>query len=167
MALSDVLAKYGEVYINALKDELERGNKNATNSLSQSIRFDVKVFGLKYTLQLIADEHYQYVESGRKPNSKQPPVEPILKWIKSRGITIKQKNGKKITRKSNPNIDKQYKTLAFLMARKIGKKGIKPFPFIENAISDSMIDRFKVEVRDAVKRDIEIQVKEIAKEFKK
>lgn len=47
------------------------------------------------------------LEDGRRPG-KQPPTEPILKWVQERGIT--------------PS-DISQESLAFLIARKIGREG--------------------------------------------
>lgn len=54
--------------------------------------------------------HWKNVETGRKPGLKQPPVSVIQKWIEDRRI------------KPKDNISK--KSLAYLIARGIGRNGI-------------------------------------------
>jgi hypothetical protein len=61
-------------------------------------------------LKIIADDYLQYVDQGRRPG-KRPPQRAILKWVENKNITIK---------KQTPS------QTAFVIARSIGKKGIKP-----------------------------------------
>lgn len=58
--------------------------------------------------------HAVWVERGRRPG-KQPPKEAILDWMRARGM------------EADPAV-------AFLIARKIGREGIKARPFFQNAI---------------------------------
>lgn len=58
-----------------------------------------------------------FVEYGRKPNRRPPPVEPILRWIILKGIGSDR-------------------GLAFAIAKSIGKKGFKGrFPFWKAMVS--------------------------------
>ena len=54
--------------------------------------------------------HSQFMELGRRPG-KRPPIAVMLKWIEDKKIT------------PSPGMTK--KALAFLIARKIGREGIK------------------------------------------
>lgn len=58
--------------------------------------------------------HAPFVEYGRRPG-KQPPVDAITRWIALKPIEIG---------------DRKIRSVAFAIARRIGKRGIKPrFPF--------------------------------------
>jgi hypothetical protein len=59
----------------------------------------------------MAADYFKYVDEGRKPNSKQPPIKPIQSWVTHKGIRFNNMSSKQT---------------AFIIARSIGKKGIKP-----------------------------------------
>jgi len=65
------------------------------------------------------------VNFGRRPGLKPPPSNVIEKWINSRSITIPEGFNSK--------------SLAFVIARSIGKKGIAPTNFLDDAITDLTI----------------------------
>lgn len=57
--------------------------------------------------ELVGDAHYYYLVHGRRPG-KQPPVNNILSWLEKKGIAP---------------TDISIESLAFLIARKIGRVG--------------------------------------------
>lgn len=79
---------------------------------------DFKIFVNGFDIILQIPAHYLYVDKGRKPNSKRPPVSQIYKWIKQNKIQIPE------------NFDK--KAFAFAVSNSIAKKGIKARPFIQD-----------------------------------
>jgi len=59
-----------------------------------------------------------------------PPPSKLINWIKAKPIPrFRDKKGRFIS----------YQSQAFLIARSIGKKGIKPFPFMTNAVEQAQI----------------------------
>ena len=73
------------------------------------------------SIQLIGDsitmpEYYTYIDSGRKKGAKAVPFTALVKWIKKKNFT--------------GDVNK----LAFAIQKSIRKKGIKPRPFIMEAI---------------------------------
>lgn len=117
------------------------GAMNTTGQMADSL-------GYKWdgsTLVIYSTEKYFTVlETGRKPG-KQPPTEPIRKWIKSKGIAT----------------DISEKSLAYLIARKIGKEGSLLYrqggksgvisDFINDKyIKDNLNDRFFLETVDTI-----------------
>lgn len=82
---------------------------------------------------------------------KRPPIDMILKWVQQKGLTM---SGIAANRRSRKVRDEQ-RTLAYLIARKIGKVGTAPHPFLTRAF-------YEVEktaggrIKAAVKRGLHI-----------
>lgn len=112
--------------------------------LGSSITAEYRWMGVKYQAIFNVPEYWKWVEYGRKPG-KQPPMEKILTWVKSKGI---KPLNKKIPEKS----------LAFIIARSIGKKGIKPKPMLRE--SKKEMQDPAIVVRQAMEKDIIKQIKE-------
>lgn len=131
--VEDVLKKYGERIVAQLKDDIRnkplprrKGQSytaNASGALADSVRFEVDEQGLK----VFANDYIYYLMFGRKPG-KWPPREPILQWIKDKGI------------QSNIPIN----SLAFLIQRSIGQNGTLLFPagsdLVSSLLSDDLIN---------------------------
>jgi len=112
--LEKALEVFGNEYIEAIGEILKKADKIASGDLIKSL--DKRViktgFGTSYTLKVIAEEYLKYIESGRKPNSKAPPIAPIKEWARHKGLD---------------------EGLAFPIAKSIGIKGIKPLNVIQAA----------------------------------
>lgn len=61
---------------------------------------------------IVLNDYIQFIESGRRKGAKFPPVEPIVRWARSRGIPT-----------DNSTI--------FLIRRAISRDGIKPRPIMQ------------------------------------
>lgn len=108
------------------KNKLVQRKKIATGTLYNSISFEIDNNG---QVTFLADESVDYVQGGRKPNSKFPPPPAIAKWAKIKGIPqFRDKKGRYISNDSR----------TFLLSRAIAKKGIRPFPFYNDAIEESI-----------------------------
>lgn len=84
------------------------------------------------SVTLATVEHVQFAKYGRGPG-KQPPIDPLIKWVKRVGIV---KN------------DKEARGTAFAIAKSIAKKGTKNYVpnapnAIEEAIADHILDYYK------------------------
>ena len=62
-------------------------------------------------LDIILNDYLEFIESGRRKGAEMPPVEPIVRWARSRGIPT-----------DNSTI--------FLIRRAISRDGIAPRPFM-------------------------------------
>lgn len=117
--------------INELAKQLATDYKNkladsvATGNLSQ-FTYEVKVNEYSYTIVFNLADYWQYVEDGRKIG-KYPPIEAIKKWISVKPILPKPFNGKLPTNNQ----------LAFLISRKIAKKGIKPKNYLKKTLLEN------------------------------
>lgn len=98
--------------VNEVRNQILNAGAVASFSLLRSITKQFEDRGKIATWLVGSDLAYApFVEAGRKPGSKPPPVGPILQWMAIKGIT-----GDRGT--------------AFAIARSIGEKGVVgKFPF--------------------------------------
>jgi hypothetical protein len=126
MAISPALLKAKQQWcikvVNTAKANLLRFGKVNTGALRDSIRFNITPKG---NIRFFFLQYGIFVESGRRAGAKQPPINPILKWIEQRGIV--------------PDEGTSKRSLAFLIARSIGEKGIRPTPFMKAAVKQQKV----------------------------
>ena len=79
---------------------------------------------------LMLNDYLVFIESGRRAGAKFPPVEPIVRWARSRGIPT-----------DNNTI--------YLIRRAISRDGIKPRPFMAY-IFEEMDERWDNEWSDEI-----------------
>lgn len=132
-------------------DETVNYSGGQSADLSSTIKTNVAVTGsgkVRFTLSMA--DYYKFIEMGRGKNKKAPPTKPIEDFIRKRGIkptmpkTLKGK-------KRQASFDTRVKSLAFVIARSIGKNGIKPRPFIDKIVTpelkkelnDGLVEAFK------------------------
>jgi hypothetical protein len=100
------------------------GNKVASGRLVNSISVQVSQQSEDTIIQVLADDYFQWVQSGRLPGKKGVPIEAIEKWIKDRGLQGRDKKGKFINKRS----------FAFAIQNNIKKFGIRPSNFLDVAL---------------------------------
>lgn len=121
MATSEVykvLKTYGEQVIKEMKSRLVSAGKVASGTLLNSLVFAIETetngdLSLSVGATGKADDYLYYVDKGRKPG-KMPPIEPIKKWCKLKGIP---------------------EEIAFPIAKNIGKFGIAPTNFFTISVT--------------------------------
>lgn len=135
--------EWAKEVVKLAKSNLIRGRKNKPGTLLKSISYTIDRRTLK--IDFYYEDYGEFVESGRKPNSKFPPPPVIAKWAKERGIPqFRDKKGRYISNDSR----------TFLLSRSIAIKGIKKFPFFTDAIEDS-ISKLYSRLEDGIAQDIE------------
>lgn len=70
---------------------------------------------------IILNDYLEFIESGRRKGAKMPPVEPIVRWARSRGIPT-----------DNSTI--------YLIRRAISRDGIAPRPFMATVMEQIDLD---------------------------
>jgi hypothetical protein len=108
-------------------------NKIASSSLYNSV--DVKQSG-NDTLEVIMNDYWKYVQSGRLPGKKGVPLEAIEKWISERKLLGRDKQGKFIKKRS----------FAFAIQKNIKRFGIPPSNFLDVAIENILEDKRIIEL---------------------
>lgn len=163
-AIGDVFERFGELFIAETKRNLEEKGKNASFALSQSISYDVKIFGTKYQFSVSMEDYYKEVDEGRKPGSS-PPINDILRWMREKPVTLRT-NGKRLTRKNNPDPAKEYRKAAFYISKKIGRVGTEGSKFFSDVVTKENLKIFQTELSKAVKREVTITIKDIKDKLK-
>lgn len=162
----DVFYKYKALIIDALRKNLIAKDKDQPGKLIQSINVDIQIQGSKISFELSMEDYWKFVDEGRKAGAKMPPQKPILDFIKVRGL---KGNPKEIPKVKNKTIrkglkqiskEKALKQVAFLIARGIKKHGIKPTHFYSDVINDELKQNLQRDLTIALKRDIELNIKE-------
>lgn len=105
-----------------------------------NLRRETRVITTEDAIRVIMPDYAVYVDKGRKAG-KMPPVKAIMKWMRDKGI--RSKSGIR-------TID-----IAYVIARSIGERGIKPRPFIE-----AFTDELTVLVMKNVSREIDNALKD-------
>ena len=139
----EVLNKFAKYVVSQSKANLTRGNKNYKKDLHKSIKSELTVSPNSFGLGFIMNEYGIYQDKGvsgteKKYNTKfsyrdkMPPIQPIADWAKFRRIRLRNEKGQ--FAKGN------YKTIGYLIARSIQRKGIKPSLFFTKPFEKAFQD---------------------------
>ena len=133
------LEKYLDEFAKDVEDDYIQYLSNQNYQIAKTITTRVDLMGNSYTVYMNLAEYWKYIEYGRRPG-KRPPINSILKWVRNKGIT--PRGGIKMSQRS----------LAYVIAKKIGEFGIKPRPVLFEKIIKSK--NFETNVLNAFKKDI-------------
>lgn len=106
---------------------VERGVKNNAD-LVDSIEWQYT----RDSLQMVVNEYYQYVSTGRKPRARKIPLYALINFIKKNKITSTKYNTGQ---------------LAYMMQLSIYKNGIKGKNFIDQ-VQNTVTDTVEIRVAD-------------------
>lgn len=73
---------------------------------------------------LLANDYFQWVDSGRRPRARMVPIEALIKWIKKKGI--------------QPRYGQSINSLAWAIRKSIYNVGIRPKPFTQQIIGQTI-----------------------------
>lgn len=141
--LQKVLQEYGNTVRNSYQDSLIRNNRMASGELLNSVEFKVTKDGNTFMVSLQLADYWTYVENDTEPHF--PPVSKILEWVKIKPV-IPQPDKK--GRLPSP------KSLAFLIARKISKKGTKGSHDLRDTLK-TVNRTYAAKIRAAVLKDVQ------------
>ena len=139
-----VLDKFGKYLVKESRKNLTRKKKNVTNSLYESLDFDVKVMPNSFEFDFLMNEYGEWVDKGRKAG-KNPPFTPLRKWVQDRKIQFRSNKGKFQT----------YDQTAWAIVKSIGKKGIpasnfysRPFNLGYAKLPNEIVEAYALDVED-------------------
>jgi len=162
-ALERYLNSFGKQVVNRAKGNLQKAKGGNTN-LEKSLSFKVITSADGFSIQFYMDSYGTFVDKGvsgtnkkrsfkdykgrtisspYKYTSKQPPSRVLDKWIVKKGIAPRDEKGRFMSRKS----------ISFLIARSIKRKGIQGISFFQKPLMLGL-KQFGKEMLGAVKDDI-------------
>ena len=114
----------------------------------------VKTIYRKDLITVTLPEYAKFVDSGRKPGSKPPPIKAILKWIKDKGINPEPRpNPSKSDNKAPEEKVITDEQLAFAISKAIATNGVKAKPFIQRLI-EFVTDVVRTKITDEIRKSI-------------
>lgn len=140
------LNDFGQKIVDNYKAELEACNYQ-DGQLYRTLSYSVKMNNSSWLISISLEEYWKYIEYGRRPG-KMPPLDVIEKWI-----NVKQIIPHEMTLKGGKTIIPTIPQLSFLIARKIGRDGIRPRPFFKQSFEEAKRE-FLHKIEEAIIADI-------------
>lgn len=122
----DVLEDYKREFETLYKSKLEE--RRATGKLIKSVKTKYEVNGSVYEVSVDLENWWYWAEHGRKPTSKGKhcPIEPIISWVKAKGIVPREKDGKLPTETQ----------LAYAIRHKIDNEGYTGGQYMQQTLDE-------------------------------
>ena len=135
----DVLEAYMKEFENLYKSKLEE--RRASGRLIKSIKTKYEVNGSVYEVSVDLENWWYWAEHGRRPTSKGKhcPIEPIISWVKAKGIVPREINGKLPTETQ----------LAYAIRHKIDTEGYSGGQYMQKTL-DEINDKYTKLLQDAL-----------------
>jgi len=170
-AVGKVAQQFAEVAVEQMRDEAPTSQAD-TGNLKQSIGVAFKSEGEVLSLEFLADDYWDFVNSGvdgvnqsagaivnefgstysfksLNPSKKMVDafagVGTMQNWLAAKGITSMTFGGK--TKQLQTDAD--FRSAAYVFARATKSHGIKPKPFVNNALSEKKLQAFEQALLDA------------------
>jgi len=123
---------------NASGTRIKKRRRVASGNLKNSLTFFIRKGGgntkLIFTAKGSAKNYADVIEKGRRPNSTPPPIEPIIQWMRVKGVRLQKQGGGGFVKQTEAGI----RSAAFMIARKIGRYGIAGIHYMEEAVNDNL-----------------------------
>ena len=139
-----VLDKFGKYLVKESRKNLTRKKKNVSNSLYNSLDYNIKAMPNSFEFDFLMNEYGEWVDKGRKAG-KNPPFSPLRKWVEDRRIQFRSNKGKFQT----------YDQTAWAIVKSIGKKGIpasnfysRPFQLGYKKLPNEIVEAYALDVEE-------------------
>jgi len=152
----EALNNFAKYVIQQARTNLTKGKKNSSKKLYDSLNYNINVSSDSVNVIFEMEDYGKFQDQGvsgkdKKYNtpfsytSKMPPAKSFSQWVIRKGLKgVRDKDGKFIPRKS----------LQYLIARSVFKKGIKPSMFFTKPFNTGF-ERLPKELQDKFGIDIE------------
>jgi hypothetical protein len=179
--LEETLALYGQSFNDKIVEILDKENITSSGRLAEPALPIITKFGTGYILSLgyepgsEASKYYDFVNKGVKGtknekadnktpyafkgNKKAIPVSSIEKWLgynKLKSVSVKKYT--KLGTEAKAIEGK--KSLAFLIARSIHRKGLKSTRYFDRAVAQIFNKQFIENIAVAIGGDVQIQIRQ-------
>ena len=179
--LEETLSLYGQAFNDALIKILDQENITSSGKLAEPAIGIINKFGTGYSLSLgyepgsVQDKYFRFVNKGVKgtknvkadsktpyafkTNKKAVPVSSIEKWLsynKLKSVSVSRYTRLGTERKGIEG----KKSLAFLIARSIHRKGLKSTHYFDRAVAQIFNKEFIQNLAVALGGDVQIQIKQ-------
>lgn len=171
-----IARQFAEDAINIMKENVPTSQPD-TGSLKQSIGVEFESDGESISIVFLANDYWDFVNSGvdgvissagavtnkfgstYKFKTQNPSknmvdafagVGTMQNWLAAKGITSLKYGGKTIPLNSS----KDYRSAAYVFARAVKRKGIKPSGFVEEALNEEKLQMFEEALLDALEEMI-------------
>jgi hypothetical protein len=128
----------------------------ASRSLQKSLTYSLKGGRVSFGSPLPYAAFIHWGVNGTRKNrnapysfrSKQPPMEPILQWMKAKPVRLRDASGKFVKQ-----TESRLRSAAFLIARSIKRKGIEGLRYYTVAL-ESIVPQYREELGQALAQDL-------------
>lgn len=121
------------------------------------------------TKQTSTRDYADVIEKGRTPGATPPPVAPILKWLKVKGIQMRDDRGRfkkqpklvlknKRSKRKTRATEAEWNSMAYAISRKIGRDGIVGIHYMRDAIQ-TVSPQYKKVLAKGIKTAVLSQLK--------
>ena len=162
--LNDLINQFGADVVEKAMQNLGayrtvKGKKRravASDTLRKSLAFyyNSRKGKLEFFAKGKASTYADVVEQGRRANSKRPPIEAIIQWMKIKPIRVRSLDGKIV--KQTPE---RIEAAAFNIARAIGRRGIPPLYYWRDAVNE-IVDEYEPKFAEALGKEIKIVIED-------
>jgi hypothetical protein len=156
-SITQVLEDFGNEVLKKFQTNLKKDRAIASGELFQSMKFTSTIMGQKFHFVLdMGVDYWEAVDKGRRAG-KQPPLNDIIKWVNTKATFGGFANV--------PNISDRavQRGLAFVIARKIGKRGKKGNSFYSKVITDKRKKQLMRDLSTAGAKDLQTIIMQTAK----
>lgn len=154
--LAKALEDFAVEVRNTYQDKLISGGKIASGNLLNSAEVSVEQHEFRYDAVIHLEDYWKWVEGGRKPGGKLPPISKLVEWVKIKPVLPRPaKNGRIPTPEG----------LAWAIAKKIQREGVEPFPALAESVEE-VLSLFAQRLAEALAEDIGEEVSLQLHEFK-
>jgi hypothetical protein len=181
-----LLALYGSEFIKEAQTNLKLTNSIASGNINDIVA-KVSKFATSYTLSIgypksePASKYWDFINKGVKgtknikadsktpykfnPSKKSIPISVAQKWLGYNKLKVTAVKPYKKLGVETKAIDSK-KSLAYMVARSIHRKGIKSTHYFDNATKYVFDKSFISVMETALGKDIQIKIRQIGKEIK-
>lgn len=166
-----IIVKYIGILVKGYQARLDMQDRHASGTLHDSIRGTYKRLGKDYEVSIIMADYAKYVDKGvqgidpsktvnrdspykfKFRNPSKAHVAAVEKWIRAKNVTAI------VTVPKGLQVSKP-KSLAYIFAKAIKRKGLKKSNFINKTMEDILPDMIR-DLAGAMARDVSISIKKL------